>query len=35
MFIRGDSAVFAKTGIGPGGWVQETNPATAKLIAIG
>jgi hypothetical protein len=32
MFIRGDSAVFARTGIGTS-WTQETDPGTATKIA--
>jgi hypothetical protein len=34
MFIRGDSAIFAKNTIGNGGWVQETDPGNATAIAV-
>lgn len=36
MFLRGDSAVFAKNDISNDqNWVQETLPATINAIAIG
>ena len=33
MFLRGDSAVFAKDTLNHGDWVQETDPASIKAIA--
>lgn len=35
MFLRGDSAVFAKDTLGNGGWTQETDPGSINKIAVG
>ena len=35
MFLRGDSAVFAKDSFGDGGWTQETDPGSINKIAAG
>jgi hypothetical protein len=35
MFLRGDSAVFAKDTFGNNGWTQETDPGSAQAIAAG
>lgn len=35
LFVRGDSAVFAKDSLGDGGWVQESEPGSINKIAVG
>jgi hypothetical protein len=35
LFLRGDSAVFAKDGLENGGWTQESDSGSIKEIAVG
>lgn len=35
LFLRGDSAVFAKDGLENGGWTQESDPGSIREIAVG